>query len=216
MPGRRHVFVAFAMLIAAVSSLAAHEHAAGFSYIYNGSFETNTDGWHAGNSDFATVGADEVPPVAGNMSARVAPSGPFLVSQTLFGLPPGSYTASARVRRANAAIQIYFRAQITNPEGDGGQVSETTGTTAEWIALSTHIILLRFSDVQVAVGGDGTGSLYIDDVRLEGAPPVTRTPTSTSTTTPSTTGTPTPTGTRTGTPTRTPSATRTATAARRV
>jgi Lamin Tail Domain len=213
MPRPIHLLAVVAMVAAAISLLATlHGRATAFSYIENGGFENGTNGWHAGSLDLTAVDAAEVPPVSGGMSARLtAEGGPFAVSQTLFDVPPGSYAVSASVRRTIPGTQIFLRAQAINPEGPGTNDLYADATTNSWIQLSGIITLTAYSQVEVAVRGSGSGAIYIDDVRFDGAAPITATPTPPATIAPVASSTAAPTGTRTTTPTKTASPTRTPT-----
>ncbi|MDP9236062.1 MAG: lamin tail domain-containing protein [Chloroflexota bacterium] len=215
MPRPNHLLSAVAIVAAAALMLTVSQgRATAFSYIENGSFENGTDAWHAGSLELVTVGADDVPPVAGQMSARLsADGGPFTVSQTLFDVPPGTYSVSASVRRTIPDTQIYLRAQAINPEGPGTNDVYSPLTTNQWIQLSGEMTLTAFSQVEVAIKGDGSGAVYIDDVRFDGPPPITATHTSLATVAAIGSSTAVPTSTRTATPTKTASPTHTPTEA---
>jgi hypothetical protein len=208
-------FFALFAAIGAITMLAitASGRAGAFSYIENGSFENGTTGWQSGSLDLVAVGADEVPPTAGAMSARLtADGGPFTLSQTLFDVSPGAYTVSANVRRTVPGTQIFLRAQAVNPEGPGADDLYASAGADTWIQLSGEITLTAYSQVEVAIKGTGSGAVYIDDVRFEGAAPISATPTVPAVATDSGSSTPVPTSTRTATPTKTASPTRTPTA----
>jgi hypothetical protein len=208
MPRRGHLLAAVAMLVAPLAMLAAgRPDAAAFAYLQNGSFEDGATGWSSGSYELVTVGASEVPPVTGLVSARLTASGsPFTVSQTILDVPPGTYTASVSVRRADPATELQLRAEIVPVGGDSVEIDAQTQVADQWLKLSGQLTVITFSQVRFSVYGKGSGTVYIDDAHFDGAAPVTATATTTATEASLPTAAATPTGTRTATPTQTPTA----------
>jgi hypothetical protein len=203
----RRLIRVLTIVCASAGSVLATPHGAGaFDYVRNGGFEDGSDGWAAVGAGIDAVGADVVAAAAGAASGRVTVQSPaFIVRpQTETDAPPGHYTFSAQVR-ASVTLDVYVEARSSA----GGDSVRATGSAGPggWSAVSGEIDLPGGADLALSIGAPlaTTGDLlYIDDVRIEGAAPATRTPTATPTPTETSTPAATATGTRTATPTKTP------------
>lgn len=217
---RHHMLAVGLALVAAALPLAPARDAAAFEYITNGGFENGSDGWSTWpQAQLDIVTAPDVTPVEGMHAARIAllsGSAPAAIRQTSWsGSPAGIYHLSAWVRMSSPTTEAII--EITESPSSRTLRLSSNGPAGQWVRLAGDIDIVGFSNLALTIGGVGAAGdvIYVDDVRLEGQPPATMTPTSTSTpqptatAPPSATGTRTPTATRTTTPTRTPRATNT-------
>ena len=191
------------MLAASPDTAGAHE------YVVNGDFEDGTEGWAliSSNSQFDTQ-ADGVAAVRGSSRARVIlDQQAFTLTQSFANVGPGHYTLSAWVRTDMASPGVVNLG--VNPLGvctDGCQTTATSDSAWQHLTLDVDLHNGAFFSVRIWGSGSTGDTIYVDDVRFEGAPPVTMTPTYTATAT----DTPVPPSpTKTLKPTNTPKATNT-------
>ena len=205
----RHLCVAFTLLavLSAAGAFASPARGFAFDYVDNGGFELGTERWTLVSSG-STFDADpdELAPYSGAGRARMVLDQPmFTLAQTsLAGVPAGDYDFSVHIRSDSSALVMY--AQVAGSSPGAVYWKEESGNVAgEWWAFSGTVHVTGFNTISIRIGGSGaTGDvIYVDEVRFEGAPPATMTPTDTPIP-PTATGTPIP-----PTPTKTPKATST-------
>jgi hypothetical protein len=203
---RRHfkAAAATALLIAlAYALLALGDTASAYDYVPGGGFESGTDGWRAAQADLSAVDASVVTPADGAYSARIVlGSSPASLSPPGITVGPGTYTFSARVRRTILADGISLQATL---DGTASLAVEAEPGVDEWVPVSTEVAVTSWSFMNLYVRFAGTAGdfFYVDDVRFEGAAPVTPLPSASPTLAASATAP----ATTTGTPTPTPTAT---------
>jgi len=173
------------LLAALLGAPSAHAH----QHVANGGFEQGLTGWtFAPGVAVAVVGADEIAPAEGSSSARIelGGAGMTLRYRVAGALAAGPYTLSLEARSPSAGITVSIMLQ---PEGTGQPHFDVASglATAEWTPFAGALTLDQAAEATVTVRAEGfAGALvYIDDVRLDGAPPVTLTPTAVATTAPS-------------------------------
>jgi len=210
----RFTLPSLAVLAALSLVLLARTPIAGaYQHVANGGFEQGLSGWIAAPSaPVMVVGADDTAPVEGSSSARIDLNGSdtILRYRIAGALATGSYTLSLAARSPSAEVAVSI---VLLPDDSGQQYFEAAVGTAgaEWTRIAGAVTIGQATEATVAVRASGSAGavVYIDDVRLDGAPPVTLMPTASATTTlPSTviahgtasTGTPTPTLTPTPAP----------------
>ncbi len=175
-----------ALLLAALlgaPSTHAHQHVA------NGGFEQGLTGWtFAPGAAIAVVGVAETAPAEGSSSAKIVldGSGVTLRYRVADALAAGQYTLSVVARSPSAGVAVSIMLQ---PEGAGQAHFDVANglATTEWTPFAGALTLDAPTEAIVTVRAEGSvGALvYIDDVRLDGAPPVTLIPTAVATTAPS-------------------------------
>ncbi len=174
--------ILFAALLGAPSAQA-------YQHVANGGFEQGLAGWmYAPGAPVAIVDAGETAPTEGSSSARIIldGSGVTLRYRVAGALAPGPYTLSVAARSASPGATVSIMLQ---PDG-AGQAHFDVGSgsaTSEWRLVAGKLVLDAAAEATVAVRADGSAGtvVYIDDVRLDGAPPVTLPPTLVATTAPS-------------------------------
>lgn len=214
MPNKRRYASAFSCVLALVILVTAvPRHVAAFDYVVNGGFEDGTNNWSASESvEFDAVDASVVAAKEGSSSARIEMLGvsDFLIRQTSWaGTPAGAYHFSAWVRITSRSTDLY--ADLSE-RGTANAIHITGPSQPDtWVPLAGDIDVTGFNDVIITIGGHGAPGdiVYVDDVRFEGAPPATMTPTATPPPLPSATAPPDATSTRTPTVTKTTTATKT-------
>jgi hypothetical protein len=206
--------VAFTALLLPVLLGAPSAHA--LQHVANGGFEQGLTGWTFAPGVAVTVvgGVDEIAPAEGSSSARIELGGAGLALRyRLAGaLAAGPYTLSLVARSASAGVTVSIMLQ---PEDTGQPHFDVASglASAGWTQFAGGLTLERAAEATVTVRAEGSAGalVYIDDVRLDGAPPVTLTPTAPATSAPSPTagasktarpsaGAPSPTFTPTSTP----------------
>lgn len=216
MRGGGHILGALTFAAAMTGTLAAMpDRGDAFDYVLNGGFEDGVDGWAAVGATIDPADASAVAPASGSMSGRITALAPsFVVRPTVAtDAPPGSYVFSAAVRGTADGTPIIVDVSWSAPAEDTAR-SFGTAQAGVWQTISGNFNLPVAADLRLSIRSQASTPgdvLYVDDVRIDGAAPATRTPTSTSTSTDTPTFTTTATGTRTPSPTRTPTPTRTAT-----
>ncbi len=208
---KRHLqltFTAGGLLLAVVGVVVSPApRVQAFDHVTNGDFENGTDAWSASpNLDFnVTPASDLVASENGSVAALTLGASAFMLRQTsINGTVSGTYAFSARVRMTSSST-IVFAQVSSNPSAaafrfDAPQVSD------EWMVIGGGVDVTGFTNVVFAIGGSGSSGdvVYVDDIRFEGAPPATMTPTHTPLP-PTATFTPLPgTATKTPRPTHTP------------
>ena len=206
----RHLLfsVAPVLALAAVGTLLTPAPVSAFDYVDNGGFEAGTDRWTfvSSGSTFDTE-PDDVAAFSGGERARIILNQQqFILTQTsTAGVPAGSYQFSARIRSNSTALTLYAQVSSNSP-GEIHWREEAGNLAGEWWAFSGTVTVTGFNNIVFRIGGTGsTGDvIYVDDVRFDGAPAATMTPTdtplpSTATQTPFP-----PTATKTPKPTSTP------------
>jgi len=216
MRGGGHILGALTFAAAITATFAAMpDRGDAFDYVLNGGFEDGVDGWAAIGATIDPADASVVAPAGGSMSGRITAVAPsFAIRPTVAtDAPPGSYVFSAAVRGTADGTLIFLDVSWSAP-AEGTARSSGVVQAGVWQTISANFDLPVAADLRLSIRSqDSTPGdvLYVDDVRIDGAAPATRTPTSTSTSTDTPTFTTTATGTRTPSPTRTPTPTRTAT-----
>lgn len=216
MRGGKRLLGALSLAMAlTTSSLALPVRGNAFDYVQNGGFEGGVDGWTAAGAAVDAVDAGVVAPASGAMSGRLTVgSTAFAVRPTVLAdAPSGSYTFTASVRGANAGTAVHIDVSWSAPDERSVRASATLDAGG-WQTISGTFDLTASADLTLTIRSLAATPgevMYIDDVRIDGAAPATRTPTPTPPATDTATPEPSATGTRTGTPTRTPTSTRTPT-----
>lgn len=210
----RFALPSLAVLAALSLVLLARAPIAGaYQHVANGGFEQGLSGWiEVSGTTVMVVGADDTAPVEGSSSARIDLNGSDTILRYRIAgvLTTGSYTLSLATRSPSAGGAVSI---MLLPDDMGQQhFDAAVGTaTAEWTRIDGAVTIGQATEAAVTIRASGSAGavVYIDDVRLNGAPPVTLMPTASATTTlPSTviahgtasTGTPTPTLTPTPSP----------------
>ena len=189
--------------------------AATFDYIRNGGFESNVDGWSLFGGDVP----EQDPTIArvGNSSARVRinESGQFTLRQSTFGsVDAGLYALHASILvSAGAVVDIEIQVCPGKSCSHGACSLCVARATNRWEDVNATITLDQTDRLTIAIIGLGAAGavVNIDDVRLDGPPPVTSTPTATATEPLVATDTPPPLATATVAPSNTPTPKATAT-----
>ncbi|MBI5287924.1 MAG: lamin tail domain-containing protein [Chloroflexi bacterium] len=205
---RHLLFFAVALVAFAAAGLArGTPTASAFDYVENGGFELGTDRWTliSPGSTFDTE-ADAVGPSEGAVRGRITlAEGRFTLTQTsLAGAPAGRYDFSVRLRATSDALLVSAQVLSSSPVAVYWK-QEASYLSGAWTELSGTVDVTGYDSIIIRIGGNGSPGdvLYVDDVRFEGAPPATMTPTNTPIP-PTETPTPVP-----PTPTKTPKATAT-------
>jgi len=206
-----HTATAIALLIAlACALLSLGDTASAYDYVADGGFESDIGDWRSSKSELSIVDASDVTPAEGAHSARVAPNyTPASLYPPGFTIGPGDYTFSARVRRSTAGTGIALQWALGG--ADASPLVEAGGGVDEWILVSTDVTVTDWAVLHLYIRFAGTAGdvFYADDVRFEGAAPVTPPPSASptlaasATTAAMMTGTPSATFTTTPTPTAT-------------
>lgn len=167
--------------LAAASTLSTTPATASdYGYLTNGGFESGSDGWSTSpNAMLDTVGAEVVAPASGSASGRITivNSGAVIRQATRAGLGPATYHLSARVRVANpqTAVRVRYDAAPA-PYTDA---FDLPATTSGWYAFERDVALPGVETLTISIVASGAPGdvVYVDDVGLEGPPPMTMTPT---------------------------------------
>jgi hypothetical protein len=179
---RPGIIVLVVTLAASILIIAGTERARAYQHVNNGGFETGLNGWSPAPGVAITVTSDA--PAEGSAAAKVTVgASPSRIDYAVTGvLAAGSYDASVSIRGASGAnVRLSFTPG-TQPRADiaSGAVS------ASWSEVSGQVVLSGAYAVTLSIVVEGTpgSEVYLDDLRLEGAGPVTFTPTATRTSTP--------------------------------
>jgi hypothetical protein len=181
-----------------------------FDYVVNGDFSSGADGWAVqGTTVLDVVEGGEIGAAGGVARVTLAGASFSLRQSSFAGTPAGQYQFSVRLRTSSPTAALY--AQVTsNPSAFTQRFDAPQGANS-WFEIGGAVDVTGFTNVTFVIGATGsTGDIvFVDDVRFDGAPPATMTPTNTPVP-PTGTHTPLPpTGTRTPKPTNTPKATST-------
>jgi hypothetical protein len=176
------------LFIAIIALGIASRHAGAYQHVANGGFEQGLDGWSvAPGTDASVVGLPEVAPAEGNAATRFVLGGAASIvrQRTNGALAAGTYTMTVQARTSSDARL----ALAVLPAGTNQQIEVANlRITPQWDEIGGTFTLIASAEVIVTLNLSGTpGALaYIDDVRLDGAAPVTlsATPLATSTSTP--------------------------------
>ncbi|MEX0749684.1 MAG: lamin tail domain-containing protein [Dehalococcoidia bacterium] len=162
--------------IAAFAALATPD-ASAYEHVRNGGFELGTEGWSAGYG--ATITSAQHPEVA---PADGTSSGKVMLGGTRFELRPamsgpvdaGTYEFSAQVLTSYAGS---VRAQVHGSGFEGSTMANAQ--PGVWTPLRMAVNATAAGELSISISGSGAPGdvLYVDAVRLIGAPPVTLTPT---------------------------------------
>lgn len=180
----RPLLLSFVCALAlALIPLALHPatpRANGYQHITNGSFEYELDGWGVGAGgapSIATSGAFD-----GVRALRVEAGARVRIAQPLSGaLPPGAYTLAYRARATASAGTI-----TTTVESIGAvtpvlrRTDDITGENVE-IAAGFSASIATQATLSIVITAPVEGAILLDDVRIDGAAPVTFTPTASAT-----------------------------------
>jgi len=168
-----------AFCVIALSALTA-PRADAHEYVDNGGFETGTSGWSARqDTQLTSVDASVAEPASGERSGKVTASDDrFEVRSAANAISgSGTYVLSAMLRATSTSAEVHVEAR-----GEGfAPWNDVRLTPGGWTPVSVAIDAPHAGRIAIIISGSGlAGSeLYIDDVRLDGAPPVTFTPTAT-------------------------------------
>lgn len=182
----RHVFLFVAASILSAALLPARGSAGAYQHVRNGDFEQGAVGWTLTlGTTLDVFESDVAPPLEGARSARVRTSDRrFVLRQSIEApLGAGEYKLALLL---NTRVAIRLTATLVGVN-DGADRAESSIE----VAAGAHELefTLRASSPdrrQLLISGllADDAEIYIDDVRLEGAPPVELTPTPTRTATP--------------------------------
>lgn len=181
MRARRPIVATFGLVLAlaAAASPPAKTHA--FDYVENGGFEEGTTSWAAPPSATFEAVVD-ASAIEGTRVGRITLGDSwFSIRQTSrAGMPSGTYTLRASVRTTSPATQVYVQTISSNPPVEGAKTYANILPGA-WSAVVASIRSPGFGDLTLIIGGQGQPGdvVYVDDVRFEGGPPATMTPTRT-------------------------------------
>ncbi|HET6615971.1 MAG TPA: hypothetical protein VFH62_08795, partial [Dehalococcoidia bacterium] len=156
-------------------AITAHR-AEAYQHVRNGGFESGTDGWWTRNDTPLAV-STEAAPIEGRYAGRVTlTANTFELHPSMSGtIAPGAYEFSAYVLAADAGITL----DVT-VGGRGFEESRSFELApGMWTRIALDVEAQRADDPLITIAGSGAPGdmLYIDDVRLDGIAPVTRTPT---------------------------------------
>lgn len=178
-------------LLCALASLPLAPRASAYQHITNGSFEDGMSGWGVGTGASPSVTADGASD--GARALRVDAGDRVRIAQPLANaLPAGTYVLAytARTSAGTGAViaTVNSLASPTAVFRDSGAITASgmKATVTFTVAIATE------ASLTLVITAPQEGWLVLDNVRIEGAPPVTFTPTAT-TTTPAATATSTPT-----------------------
>ncbi len=208
----RFTLSSLAILAALSLALLARAPTAGaYQHLANGGFEQGLSGWSAvPGATVMVAGVDDSAPAEESASARINLNGSDTILRYRIpgALDAGPYTLSLAARSPSPDVAVSI---MLLPEDTGTQHFDVANAaaSAEWTRITGAVTLGQATEATVMIRASGSAgaTVYIDDVRLDGAPPVTLTPTASPTTAPPPTviahGTA-PAGTLSPTPTLTP------------
>jgi len=185
MRASRHlpVLAAILLALAAVGLTRATPAASAFNYVENGGFEQGTDRWALVSPDSTfDTDPDAVAPSEGAARGRITlAEGRFTLTQTsLAGAPAGPYHFSVRLRATSDALLVSAQVLSSSPVAVYWK-EEASYLSSGWSELSGTVDVTGYDSIIIRIGGTGSPGdvVYVDDVRFEGAPPATMTPTDT-------------------------------------
>jgi hypothetical protein len=169
--------------VAVLLSLAHAGDAAAYQHVQNGGFEDGTVGWAAAAGTSLASTAIDAAPEGDRYAAVSMMDRRFGVTQLLDGaLAAGAYRVAFSARTASNDAELTLTVRSIDDPSLHFDVSSTayddgwrTVSHEFWIGQATRMQLL------ISGTGNGTATVYLDDVRIEGAPPTTLTPTPTPT-----------------------------------
>ena len=173
----RRVIALSSIVIVCSAAIAITAHRAdAYQHVRNGGFESGTDGWWVRNDTALGVSA-EAAPVEGRYAGRVMlAANTFELHPSMSGtIAPGAYEFSAYVLAADP--------DITLDVAVGGRGFEESRSfelaPGAWTRVALNIEPQLADDPLITIAGRAAPGdvLYIDDARLDGVAPVTRTPT---------------------------------------
>ena len=172
----RHAAAISIALIVLISLMLSFASPAGaYQHVVNGSFESGMQGWLSTGPTSVT---DETA-ADGARSARVSPQSSMveLRQDVVAALAAGAYAVSASVRTdaAGATAHLILEASVA-PFTTSVLLAPDAWTR---VTLETQLAAPSTARVRILVDGVADALVFIDDVRIEGAPPVTFTPTPT-------------------------------------
>jgi hypothetical protein len=198
---------ALAAVLTSAGLAAGTSSASTYDFVRNGGFEDGYEPWSVSpNTTLDIVGPDGFPPAEGAFSARVTLGATIatLRQTTREGLGAGTYHVSASVRVSSQTTSVYIDVESIGPTVPGTSFAVPV-TTTRWTSFEQDVTTVGIETLAIKVRATGSSGdmRYVDDVHIEGAPPVTMTPTA------SPTSTLVPTASAPASPTRTPIATHT-------
>jgi hypothetical protein len=165
------------LIVAVIAATASTRDAQAHQHVANGGFESGLSGWIVGPGAAAGISTDA--PAQGAASARLTAgiSGARLEYPLPGALSDGAYQVSAQVRGASPAT---MRISV-QPSGQSRLTVAEADVTSAWTAISGAFTLheAAHTTLVIAVEAAPGAGVFIDDVRIDGAPPVTFTPTAT-------------------------------------
>lgn len=187
MEARRYTLLSliFAAIAASAWVFARPAETRAYQHVHNGGFEQGTDGWRVFNEGaLDTAESPEVEPTEGQRAARGTVGGiRFEVQQLLPNvLEPGVYALSIDIR--SEGVPLLVTATLLS-SGDPLML-ESTARAEQWTTITGDVTISQATtaEIRIRVLGIPGDVVYIDNVRVEGAPPVvwtvTPTPTATS------------------------------------
>ena len=163
-------------LIGVIGALAASGvgvlPAASYQHIDNGGFEDGPAGWSTDSATTLAVTADSA--FSGGAGGRLSGSGRLRLTTSLDrALGAGPYQLTLQLRAAADAT-----ATLRIAAGEWGQVEASQAVPAgSWTAVEADFNLPTSEQASITILIDGASQADIDDVTLDGAPPVVLTPT---------------------------------------
>ncbi len=185
MEARRYVLLSLALMAVIAAWLLGGEprDAAAYQHVVNGSFEEGTNAWQQVAGALEAVSSESAEPTEGtHVGVATVGGNGFTVQQRLNDvLNPGHYTLSIDVRAKSVGlpVTIFLTAADERIELDG--IAQSSGWTT--IEGAVTISLAAPAAMWIDARGADGDVLYLDNVRLDGAPPVIWTPTPTFTAT---------------------------------
>jgi len=174
----RVVFALLSVVSIAIFAIAIAGDASADEHVRNGSFEGGTEGWSAAYGASIGVAVEpEVTPADGVAAGKVTlADSRFEIRPAMSGaVAAGTYDVSAFVSAEGAGMTARVRV-----EGAGFEESRTVVLeTGAWTPFALTITAPATGNVAITISGTGAPGdvVYVDGVRVAGAPPVTMTPT---------------------------------------
>ncbi len=182
MEARRYIFSSLMLMAVAASTLLLVQplDASPYQHVTNGGFEQGVEGWRPlSGSTLDTAGLPDVEPTEGDRVARgTIGESEFAIQQLLSDvLAPGVYGLSIDMRSESVALSVTV---ILATNGSPLEREAIVRPDA-WMTIRGEVTIPLASTAAIKIHASGAVGdvIYIDNVRLVGAPPVVWTPTPT-------------------------------------
>jgi len=175
-PGIAAVSIIAAMAAVAYAALSLH-HARAYQHVANGGFESGLSGWSLSPGTNAAIASDDPAEGAAHARITIGDTAARFEYAVHDALGVGTYQVSAQGRASPSAtlrLSVQPAGQPRSTVGDGSSGSSWSAVAGTFrLTEAAHVTLII-----IAEAAPGT-SVDVDDVRIDGAPPVTLTPTAT-------------------------------------